>query len=224
MDEFPELFIIESRKTYQGFFGGSDPVSNLAWVNENIRNNHGSLCDIYPHEGMGCTGVCEGDSPAFMYLVSANRGINDPEDPTQESWGGQYKRVTGTNHYVDGPGGSSISKWRKDFQKEFQERADWCIEPIPTDKPILQKPRIINTSDLGADPDDDQSWVRFLVCSNEYDVEGMIVATGCWRKNQSSTAMLDKIVNAYEQVYDNLKVHAEGYPTPEYLKSISVLG
>ncbi len=128
MDEFPDLFIIESKNTYQGMFGGSDPISNLAWVNENICNNHGHLCDVYPHEGMGCTGVCEGDSPTFMYLVSANRGINDPEDPTQPSWGGQYNRRANTNHYFDGPGRSSISKWRNDYQKEFAERADWCVD------------------------------------------------------------------------------------------------
>jgi hypothetical protein len=127
MEEFPDLFVIDSRETYQGMFGGHDPISNLAWVNENIRHNHGPLCDVYPHEGMGCTGVCEGDSPTFLYLVSANRGINDPEDPTQPSWGGQYRKDGDKNHYVDGPGGPSISRWRKDFQKEFQERADWCV-------------------------------------------------------------------------------------------------
>jgi len=130
MNEFPDLFIIDSRKTYQGMFGGRDPISNLAWINENIRHNHGPLCDVYPHEGMGCTGVCEGDSPTFLYLVSANRGINNPEDPTQPSWGGQYKRKANTNHYIDGPGSSSISRWRKDCQKEFAERADWCVGHI----------------------------------------------------------------------------------------------
>jgi Protein of unknown function (DUF1593) len=128
MNEFPDLFIIESRKTYQGMFGGDDPISDLAWINENIRFNHGPLCAVYPREGMGCTGVCEGDSPAFLYLVSANRGINNPDDPTQPSWGGQFVRRENTNHYVDGPGGLSVSKWRSDFQKEFQERADWCIK------------------------------------------------------------------------------------------------
>ena len=97
------------------------------WVNEHIRKNHGPLCDVYPHEGVGCTGVCEGDSPAFLWLVSANRGINDPDDPTQESWGGQFKKDGDKNHYVDGPGPKSISKWRKDFQQEFAERADWCV-------------------------------------------------------------------------------------------------
>jgi len=129
MDEFPDLFIIDSRKTYLGMFGGNDPKSDLAWINENIRFNHGPLCDVYPHEGMGCTGVCEGDSPSFMHLVSANRGINNPEDPTQPSWGGQYVRKEGTNHYLDGPGRVTISKWREDYQKEFKELADRCVTP-----------------------------------------------------------------------------------------------
>lgn len=89
---------------------------------------------------------------------------------------------------------------------------------------ITYKPRVINTTDLGADPDDEQSMVRQLVCANEFDIEGLIVATGCWKKNQSNTAMLDKIVNAYEEVFPKLSVHAEDFPTPEYLKSISVMG
>jgi hypothetical protein len=126
-DNFPNLFIIHSVKTYQGMFGGSDPISDLDWVNKHIRNNHGPLGEIYPQEGMGCTGVCEGDSPSFLWLVSANRGLNDPEDPTQESWGGQFKKDGDKNHYIDGPGPASVSKWRKDYQKEFQERANWML-------------------------------------------------------------------------------------------------
>ena len=86
------------------------------------------------------------------------------------------------------------------------------------------KPRVINTTDLGADPDDEQSMVRQLVCANEFDIEGLIVSTGCWKKTQNNTDMLDKIVDAYEEVYPNLTVHADGFPTPQYLKSISVMG
>jgi hypothetical protein len=86
------------------------------------------------------------------------------------------------------------------------------------------KPRIINTTDLGADPDDEQSMVRQLVCANEFDIEGLIVATGCWKKAQSDTKMLDKIVDAYGEALPNLRVHAEGYPSLEYLRSISVMG
>ncbi len=90
--------------------------------------------------------------------------------------------------------------------------------------PNGNKPRIITTTDLGADPDDEQSMVRLLVCANEFDIEGLIVSTGCWKKNQSDTEMLDTLVNAYGQCVDNLKVHADGFPSAQYLKSISVMG
>lgn len=128
MSNFPELFIIYSKKTYQGMFGGSDPLSNTAWVTTNVIKNHGPLGAIYPPAGMGSTGVAEGDSPTFLHLVSANRGVNNPEDPTQPSWGGQFKLISG-KHWGDGVGGSSISKWRKDYQAEFATRADWMTTP-----------------------------------------------------------------------------------------------
>lgn len=123
MNEFPDLLIIESKKTYQGMFGSDD----RAWLEENIINNHGPLCAIYPPRAVAGEGVIEGDSPAFLYLVSANRGINDPEDPTQPGWGGQYVRRGSTKHYVDGPGPGSIRKWRADFQAEFKERSSRCL-------------------------------------------------------------------------------------------------
>lgn len=94
----------------------------------------------------------------------------------------------------------------------------------PDDSAISSKPRIIVTTDLGADPDDEQSLVRLLVSANEFDIEGLIVATGCWKKTQNNTAMLDKIVAAYGKSLPNLQIHAKGYPSLEYLKSISVLG
>lgn len=123
MDSFPDLFIVESKKTYQGMFGADD----LQWIETNIINDHGPLGAIYPPKAIAGSGVIEGDSPSFLYLVSANRGINNPEDPTQPSWGGQYIRVDSTNHYIDGPGKSTISKWSVDFQAEFQERVDWML-------------------------------------------------------------------------------------------------
>jgi Protein of unknown function (DUF1593) len=124
INEFPDLFIIESKKTYQGMFGSD----SREWAETNIINNHGPLCAIYPPKAIAGPGVIEGDSPAFLYLISAKRGINDPEDPTQPSWGGQYIRKENTNHYVDGPDRLSVSRWKNNFQAEFRERADWCIK------------------------------------------------------------------------------------------------
>ena len=86
------------------------------------------------------------------------------------------------------------------------------------------KPRIIHLTDLGADPDDKQSMVRFLVQSNEFDVEGLVVQTGCWKKSQTNTVMLDEIVDAYGEVLPNLEVHSPDFPSLEYLRSVSVLG
>ena len=86
------------------------------------------------------------------------------------------------------------------------------------------KPRIIVTTDLGADPDDEQSLVRLLVSANEFDIEGLIVSTGCWKKTQENTEMLDKLVDGYGQVVRNLNIHASGFPTYDYLKSISIMG
>jgi len=89
-----------------------------------------------------------------------------------------------------------------------------------------EKPRVIHTTDLSADPDDKQSMVRQLVSgqlvsANEFDIEGLIVSTGCWRKTQSNTDMLDALVDS--KVVKNLSVHAESFPTYEYLMSISVM-
>ncbi len=88
----------------------------------------------------------------------------------------------------------------------------------------LYKPRIITTTDLGADPDDEQSMIRLLVCASEFEIEGLIVSTGCWKKTQTDTKMLDKLVDVYAEVFPNLSVHAEDFPTPDYLRSISVMG
>lgn len=104
MDNFPNLFIVESKTTYQGMFG----VGSQEWVENNIIQEHGPLGAIYPPKAMGGSGVIEGDSPSFLYLISANRGLNDPEDLSQESWGGQYVRIKDTNHFIDGPGPVSI--------------------------------------------------------------------------------------------------------------------
>lgn len=123
MENFPDLFIIESRVTYQGMFGAGD----RAWAGQHIIRDHGPLGAIYPPEAMSGPGVIEGDSPSFLHLVSANRGINNPEDPTQSGWGGQYTRIGTTRHYTDGPGKTTIPVWHTQFQSEFMERADWML-------------------------------------------------------------------------------------------------
>lgn len=128
LTNFPNLFIIDPQNTWTGMFGGAnDPLGNLAWLNTHIRQNHGPLGAIYPPAAIGVNGLKEGDTPSFLYLVSAVHGLNNPEDPTQPSWGGQFVRLGSSNHFVDGPGPSSISMWKTNYQAEFAKRANWML-------------------------------------------------------------------------------------------------
>ncbi|MBN2575630.1 MAG: DUF1593 domain-containing protein [Deltaproteobacteria bacterium] len=123
----PGLFVIESKSTYAAFFCGGGSNCNKDWVTTNVIQNHGALGAIYPDHGSAVSGVQEGDSPAFMHLISGYRGINDPEKPDQAGWGGQYKRDGSSNRWLDGSG-ASISAGRDAYQKEFAERADWMVQ------------------------------------------------------------------------------------------------
>jgi hypothetical protein len=130
LDQFPGLFVIVSKTTYVGMFGMSSPFGNLDWIYANIREGHGPLGAVYPRSGFNpnSPGVQEGDTPSFMYLYSAVRGMNDPERPDQESWGGHYVQPNpGRRHWFDGPGPRSVSKWFPDMQKDFARRMKWCL-------------------------------------------------------------------------------------------------
>ena len=127
LDTFPNLFVIVARNSWQGMFGSSD----LAWVNANIRKDHGPLGAVYPEAAMGVAlGVKEGDTPSFLHLVSAVRGLNDPEQPDQPSWGGQFVRITpARNHWTDHPsGGQAVRIWSRAFDNDFAARMDWCVK------------------------------------------------------------------------------------------------
>jgi hypothetical protein len=127
LDTFPKLFVIAARNTWTGMFGSSD----LAWVNANIRTGYGPLGAVYPTVAMGTKpGVKEGDSPSFLHLVSAVRGLNDPEQPNHPSWGGQFVRVDpARNHWTDRPSGAkTVQRWSHAFDHDFAARMGWCVK------------------------------------------------------------------------------------------------
>ncbi|WP_280748110.1 DUF1593 domain-containing protein [Parabacteroides sp. PF5-9] len=113
--------------------------------------------------------------------------------------------------------------------------------------PKPEKPRIIITCD--PELDDLNSLIRFLLHATDFRIEGLIYASSQyhwsgdgkgtkwfvdgreytrhglnmgpmesyrWAKDER---FIHEAVEAYEQVYPNLKVHHPDYPTPEYLKS-----
>ncbi len=136
LTNFPNLFVIYTTNTYGGMFNNGSANTDLNWVNANIINGHGPLGAIYPPAASMVTGVQEGDTPSFLILVSALRGLNNPEDPAQPSWGGQYARSGTTSHWLDCCGGGTISMWSTQYQAEFAQRANWML-PISTPSPPM---------------------------------------------------------------------------------------
>jgi hypothetical protein len=87
------------------------------------------------------------------------------------------------------------------------------------------RPRVIVTTD--AEIDDECSMVRFMLYMNDWDVEGIITTSSQyhWEGHRwAGTDWMEPYLDAYEAVYPNLIKHDKNYPTPEYVRSITVLG
>lgn len=93
-------------------------------------------------------------------------------------------------------------------------------QPLPRN----EKSRLIVTTDLGGvDPDDVQSMIHLLVCSNVIDIEGL-VSSQVWEDVSDRTDSIRKVVESFGEVLSRLKKHAEGYPDLDYLRSIVKCG
>ncbi len=89
---------------------------------------------------------------------------------------------------------------------------------------LAEKPRVIVLTDITNEPDDEESMVRFLVYSNEYDVEGLIATTSVWLRDAVRPDKIRERVAAYGEVRRNLLKHAEGYPPVEHLTRVIKTG
>jgi len=86
-----------------------------------------------------------------------------------------------------------------------------------------EKPRVIATTDR----DDQNSMIRFLLYTDEWDVEGIIYSSSKFHwldHGWSGTNWIQEDINLYSQVYDNLVKNDSAYPTPDYLMSKVFVG
>ena len=83
-----------------------------------------------------------------------------------------------------------------------------------------EKPRLVVLTDMGADPDDEQSLVRLLLYANQLEVTGLVATTSCWQQNAIRPDFIATILNAYEKVQPNLAKHEAGYPTADALRAV----
>jgi hypothetical protein len=74
-----------------------------------------------------------------------------------------------------------------------------------------------------SDPDDVQSMVRFLLYTNEFDVEGLIASAGTFANIAVKQNILD-MLKQYQYVEKNLRTHDSRYPTTDHLRSITWQG
>ncbi len=86
----------------------------------------------------------------------------------------------------------------------------------------LARARLLVHSDIGNEPDDQQSLVRLLTYANEFDIEGLVPCTSMWQRNILRRDLMEQIIEAYSgEPRDNLMKHTGDYfPTKEELFAI----
>lgn len=142
-------------------------------------NGHGPMSEIYDDGG-------EGDTPSFLYLLSGVFGLNDPNDPSQGSWGSMFKPMGESfpkNYFATcNVAQNELVRWVPDATSSFKNRLLWSVkepgevnrEPIAVlngDKSnrimtIVAKPgeKIKLDASRSFDPDGDQisfNWFRY---------------------------------------------------------------
>ena len=97
-----------------------------------------------------------------------------------------------------------------------------CATAGPVDV-RAERPRLAVLTDIGGDPDDQQSMIRLTSYANEFEIEALIATASGTRgeleKAVTRPDLIVQIIDAYEQVLPNLQRHAEGWPKPDVLRS-----
>ena len=82
------------------------------------------------------------------------------------------------------------------------------------------KPRVFVLTDIGNEPDDQMSLTRFLLYSNDFDVEGLVAVTSTWQRKKVSPEIIQKVLSNYGTIRSNLLKHANEFPALEDLSNV----
>jgi Cellulose-binding Sde182, nucleoside hydrolase-like domain len=66
----------------------------------------------------------------------------------------------------------------------------------PRTDPCVARPRVVVMTDIANEPDDQMSLVRFLLYSNQFDVEGLVASTSTWMKNKARPDVIYSVLDA----------------------------
>jgi hypothetical protein len=86
------------------------------------------------------------------------------------------------------------------------------------------KPEIIILTDIGGDTDDEQSLVRLFLYSDMLDIKAICVTSRLEHGQDIQPELVYNQVEAYREVYPNLIVHSNEFPSPYHLESIVKMG
>lgn len=123
---------------YRGvYLGGDESLTSMAWLKENVIENHGPLGKLYPTKTWTAPnphGVMkEGDTPSWFFFL--NNGLNIAEQPDLGGWGGRFTRNE-QGYFSDDidtfegvtNARATVYRWRPDFQNDWAARMDWCVK------------------------------------------------------------------------------------------------
>jgi len=85
------------------------------------------------------------------------------------------------------------------------------------------KPRLVVMTDIGGDPDDRQSMVRFLLYACDFEVEGLCTGFGFGHYEVTRPELIREAVDAYGEVLANLRKHRFDQPLWDSLGLVRLL-
>jgi hypothetical protein len=121
---------------YRGIYlGGNESLTSMAWLKENVLENHGPLGKLYPTKTWTAPnphGVMkEGDTPSWFFFLK--NGLNLADHPEYGGWGGRFVKNE-MGYYSDAvdtfqnmkSARATVFRWRGEFQRDWAARMDWC--------------------------------------------------------------------------------------------------
>ena len=90
--------------------------------------------------------------------------------------------------------------------------------------PYVGKPRVLVLTDIANEPDDQMSFVRLLVSSNQFDIEGLVATTSRHLRSNPRPDVLLTVLDAYAKVHPNLLKHEPGFPSADVFRKMVVSG
>lgn len=124
----PDLWMIFDNSTFRGWYNGGnqqDDLGNKTFIEKHIKGSGALGNYFYPLKD---SSLKMGDTPTVARLLFGN-----PEDPTEESWGGRFNPVPERPQWwedikdpelMEGnyPGAKTVNKWREAYLRNWQSR------------------------------------------------------------------------------------------------------